>query len=480
MTTENPFKITVYDKNLVRKAIISTPLDLRCIPRFNMVGTCNFSMALDHPALGELMSAGSRAIIHYFGEQTLSGMVMPRSINGPTISGSATFIVEDDFAILRQVLGWPVPTSVITNQTAKEKYVLTGPAETVLKTVVLANAATRLGNNFTVAPDLGRGATITLEVRMEPLFDKLLPLVEDAGLGISVKQGASSIVVDVYEPSTYGPLLSEESGIVQDWSWTNTPPSATDVIVGGRGEKAAREFRRFTDNTAAALWGRRTEVFIDAADVGQRLNDWYSRFDSATKALASSTARWNEETKELNRLGRTVNNAKNAKVAVDGSYPSGSTERSDALSDYNSAVSEKNSQASVVASALADKNADTTTLNGINAEYSAIRAEYESLIAARANEKLKDSGEKTGIRMVLSETDGFRYGEAVKVGDKVSMKVGPQLSITDTLREAELTWTFQDGVTATPSVGEITDNPDRVFAKALRNSATRIRKIEVR
>jgi prefoldin subunit 5 len=476
----NPFAITVFDKSLVRQAIISTPLDLRCIPRFNAVGTCNFSMALDHPALGTLMSAGSRAVIDYFGEQTLSGMVMPRSINGPTISGSATFIVEDDFSILRQVLGWPVPTSVITNQTAKEKYVLTGPAETVLKTLVLANVATRLGNNVTCAPDLGRGDVITLEIRMEPLFDKLLPLVEDAGLGISVTQGATSLVVDVYEPTTYLPLLSEESGIVQDWSWTNTPPSATDVIVGGRGEKAAREFRRFTDDTAAALWGRRTEVFIDASDVGQRLNDWYSRFQSATEALARSTATYNEENKELTRLDRTVRNAKNAKVAVDGIYPSGSPERADALSDYNSAVSSKNSQATQVGTALADKNADTTTLNGINAEYAAIRAEYEALIAARANEKLKETGEKTGIRMVLSETDGFRYGDAVNVGDKVSMLVGPSLSITDTLREAELTWTSQDGVKATPSVGNITDNPDRVFAKALRNSATRIRKIEVR
>ena len=478
--TENPFTITVFDKNLVRKAIISTPLDMRCIPRHNMVGTANFSMALDHPALGDLMAAGSRAVIDYFGEQELSGMVMQRSINGPSISGSATFIVESDFAILRQVLGWPVPASAITSQTAKEKYVLTGPAETVLKTLVTANAINRLGLNVTCAPDLGRGATVTLEIRMEPLFDKLLPLIEDAGLGISVKQGASSLVVDVYEPNVYGPLLSEESGIVQDWSWTNTPPSATDVIVGGRGEKAAREFRRFTDDTAAALWGRRNEVFIDAADVGQRLNDWYSRFQNATEALARSTATYNEENKELTRLNRTVANAKNARVAVDGSYPSGSSERSDALSDYNSAVSSKNSQATQVGTALADKNADTTTLAGINAEYAAIRAEYESLVAARAAEKIAESGEKTGIRMVLSETDGFRYGDAVTVGDKVSMLVGPQLSITDTLREAELTWTFQDGVKATPSVGDITDNPDRVFAKALRNSATRIRKIEVR
>jgi hypothetical protein len=121
-----------------------------------------------------------------------------------------------------------------------------------------------------------------------------------------------------------------------------------------------------------------------------------------------------------------------------------------------------------------------TELAAINAEYAAIRAAYEEMMAAQGAEALAAGGEKTGIRMVLSETDAFRYGESVNVGDKVTMRVGPNLTLTDTLREAELTWTFENGVTATPSVGEITDNPDRVFAKALRNSVTRIRKIEVR
>jgi hypothetical protein len=475
-----PFKITVYDKNLVRKAIISTPLSLRCIPRHNLKGTASFSMALDHPALGDLMEAGSRVVIHYRGKQALSGPVTERSINGPSISGSATFIAEDDFRILHGVLGWPVPGSAITNQSAAEHFVLTGPAETVLKTVVRKNALERLGQNVTIAPDLGRGNIITLEIRMEPLFDKLFPAVEAAGLGVTVKQGASSLVVDCYEPSTYGPLLSEEAGMVQDWSWTNSAPKVTDLVIGGRAEGVEREFRRFNDSAASSTWGFVTEAFVDARDVGNALNDWYSRHESATEALARANEAYGDDVRELNQLTDATTNASNARVAVDGSYPSGSTERSQALSDYNSALSRKNSQASRVGTSLGNLNAAQDTLNGINAEYGAIRAEYESLIAQRAAEKLAEGSESTGIRMVLSETDGFRYGEAVSVGDRVSMKVGPGLALTDTLREAELTWSYESGVTATPSVGDITDNPDRAFAKALRNSATRIRKIEVK
>ena len=480
MSDVRPFKITVYNKSLVRKAIISTPLALRVIPRHNLKGTATFSLALDHPALAELMEAGSRVVIEYRGKHALSGPVTKRSINGPSISGSATFMVEDDFRILQGAIGWPVPTSAITDQSAAEHFVLTGPAETVLKTVARKNIKDRLGVGVTIAPDLGRGSVITLEVRMEPIFDKMIQQVESAGLGITVKQSGSVITLDVYQPSTYGPVLSEESGIVQDWSWTNSAPLVTDLVVGGRGEGVEREFRKFSDSAARSTWAVITENFVDARDVGTALNDWYSRHENAVEAVDRTNGAYSQDVRDVNQLTDATTNAKNARVAVDGSYPSGSSERSTALSDYNSAASRKSSAQAQATTSLAAKNAAQATLDGINGEYAALRAEYESLIQQRAQEKLTEGAETTGIRMVLSETDGFRYGDAVSVGDKVSMKVGPGLTLTDTLREAELNWTFEDGVTATPSVGEITDNPDRAFAQALRNSATRIRKIEVK
>lgn len=408
--TGSPFKITVYDKWRERKAIVSTPLSLRVVPRHNLKGTAEFSLALNHPALGDLMEAGSRVVIEYRDKHALSGPVKARSINGPSNQGKATFIVEDDFSILYETLGWPVPGSAITNQGAAERHVITGPAETVVKELFVQNSIIRLGNNCIIAPDQGRGDIITVELRFESLMEKLFPAVEDAGIGVNVRQDGYNLVLDCYEPVTYAPILSEESGIVQDWSWTNTSPKATSVVVGGREEAKLREFRQFVDSPAIDLWELRSETFVDARDVGSELNDWYGDMKTAQ--------------------GQTP--------------------------------------------------PDTAAIDALNASYAGIRAAYEALIAKRGDESLTENAEKTGIRMVLSETDSFRYGDSVNVGDRVSMKVGPGLTLTDTLREAELTWTFEDGVTATPSVGEITDNPDRVFAKALRNSATRIRKIEVK
>jgi hypothetical protein len=356
------------------------------------------------------MDAGSRVVIELNGKHALSGPVTARSINGPSIRGSATFMVEDDFRAFHNVTGWPVPAAAITNQGTAERYVITGPAETVVKTLFTANAINRLGENYTVATDQGRGATITVEMRFESLYEKLFPAVEDAGIGVRLKQVGSQIILDCYEPATYGPVLSEESGIVQDWSWTNTAPKATQVIVGGRDEAKLREFRRFASSATADLWGFRSETFTDARDVGSELNDWYADMKTAQ--------------------GQTPPD--DAKIAE------------------------------------------------LNASYSGIRAAYESLIAKRGTEALSEGAESTGIRMVLSETDGFRYGDAVTVGDRVSLKVGPGLTLTDTLREAELKWDFETGVTATPSVGDITDNTDRKFAQMLRNSVARIRKIEVK
>ncbi len=410
MTEPSPFKITVYDKNLARKAIVSTPITFRCIPRFNLKGTASFSLALDHPALADLVEAGSRTVIEHNGSQVMSGLVESRSINGPSISGSATFLIEDDFRILHNVLGWPVPTSAITSQGAAERHVVTGPAETVLKQVFQLNAINRLGAGYTVAPDLGRGDVITVELRMESLYDKLMTAVEGAGLGVTVQQIDGQLVLDVFEPPVYEQTLTEASGVVQDWSWTNSAPKVTNVIVGGREEKQLREFRAFSDEPSATLWGLRAESFVDARDVGTALNEWYGDMKTAQEATPP----------------------------------------------------------------------DTAAIDALNLTYPALRAEYENLIAKRGAEALAEGSEKTGIRMVLSETDAFRYGETVTVGTKVSMLVGPNLTITDVLREAELTWSFDTGAKATPSVGEITDNPDRVFAKALRNSATRIRKIEVK
>ena len=59
--------------------------------------------------------------------------------------------------------------------------------------------------------------------------------VDAAGVGVTVIQGSSGLVVDCYAPPPLPRVITEQGGQVVDWSWTTTGPSATRVVIGGQG-----------------------------------------------------------------------------------------------------------------------------------------------------------------------------------------------------------------------------------------------------
>jgi len=188
------------------------------------------------------------------------------SASGPAPGATFTFTASDDWALFRGVLGWQVPGAPLTGQSAAEYDTRTGPAETVLKAYVTANAVTRLALPVTVAPDLGRGDDITVSCRMHPLADRLFPAVELAGLGATVVQSGAGLLVDVREPATHPHELSETSGAIRAWSLARSAASATRVVVGGPGEGTARTFRAVTDAALETSIGQVLEKFRDATD----------------------------------------------------------------------------------------------------------------------------------------------------------------------------------------------------------------------
>src|SRR5690625_6740247 len=92
---------------------------------------------------------------------------------------------------------------------------------------------------------------------MHPVADRILPAVDLAGIGLDAYQDGAGIGVDVYQPSnlSHGPVLTEESGVVQSGTWELTPPTVTRVIVGGPGEGTAREWELVTDTAAEGRGG---------------------------------------------------------------------------------------------------------------------------------------------------------------------------------------------------------------------------------
>jgi hypothetical protein len=230
-----------------------------------------------------LRRRASRLVITYEGEHLMSGYLPTKDGAGPERAGQFTFHLKDDLWLLWRMLAWPVPGSALTAQGVKED-IRTGTAEAVVKGFVTANKA-HLVDNVTVATSLGRGATITSAGgRMAVLADFLMTQVDLAGIGVSVKQSGSGLLVDCYTPSVFPHTLSERSGTVTDWSWSQADEDSTVSIVGGPNENTSREFRRVRDSARETALGYSIESFVDG-----RSTENNTQMDAAgTAALAEA------------------------------------------------------------------------------------------------------------------------------------------------------------------------------------------------
>lgn len=263
------FRISVYNKDRVFQCQIGNPSSLETTVRHNLVSTLTMTVPLDHARVGKLMEDGARLRVSFKGEFLLSGPIVADELSTDGKTGTYKVTVEDDSRILREVLGWPAPSAPVNDQGYREYKTYTGDAETILKTVVTENAVNRLAiPGLVVAPNLNRGATIPggVAFRMHPLADRLFPAVENAGLGVSVQQQGSSLVLDVYEPVTHPRTLSAAGRTLRQVTMSRTRPVASRVVTGGPGEGTARMFRTHTDEPREALYGMRAEVFKDARD----------------------------------------------------------------------------------------------------------------------------------------------------------------------------------------------------------------------
>ncbi len=276
---DTPFKITLYDKTLKRIGWVGAYRSLTLTLAHNQVSNAWLTLDGDNDKIAALMAHGSRFAVDYDGERIFTGPAFARQGAGPSRSSYVVFNAQSDFRILGKMLAWPNPTQDIYHQGYDTDSIALGdydvqtdvPAETALKHYVTANA-TRLGVNVTCATDLGRGDNVNVSMRFHYLTDRLIPAVDLAGLGVTVKQAGpddqgTGFEVDVYEPSLVSRHLTEESGILTDWNWSETGHDASRVIVGGQGEGIDRDFELMTDSARETDWGYFSEVFTDARDV---------------------------------------------------------------------------------------------------------------------------------------------------------------------------------------------------------------------
>jgi hypothetical protein len=272
MPQPSPFEVLVYDKNREYQGVLPALPQASFTPRHNQQDSGVIVLPASHPAALDLANIGSHVVVYHKGEFLLSGACRLLTSQGLGSRQMLEFQVQGHWRLFANILGWQVPTGTYTpgtvDQSAKEYDVRTGPAETVFKGFVSANAA-RLGLPVTVEPSEGRGDTVTVQSRMHSLADRLFPVVDQAGIGTRIRLDGGVYHVEAYEPRTLPGVIDATGGVLSDLVWTRVPPEATRAVVQGPGDGTARLHRLVVDSALEAEWGDVIEVAVDARDLDE-------------------------------------------------------------------------------------------------------------------------------------------------------------------------------------------------------------------
>ena len=243
--------MTAYDKDCRRLGPIGGLVDPKVIPVHNGVGTATFGIRRDNPRWLDLQQPGARAIVHVDSVPVMSGRVQAKTgDDSDDLVWSATIL--DDFKEVESLLCLPDPANSPTAQTLDYDR-RTGKAETVIKGVIEANST-----GLTIAPSLGRGATVSASWRFHTPLERLD--LTAAGLGLRVLQQDGELVVDCYEPRTIPQVLAPP--MVASWSASWSEPTVTRVIAASQGQGAARRVRQLLNPTREAFWGTSSHPFV--------------------------------------------------------------------------------------------------------------------------------------------------------------------------------------------------------------------------
>lgn len=220
----------------------------------NAVSFAELTFDDDDEALG-VFTEGARVRVLFDEVQRLAGPWIRLFGKGPT--GDTTVLVVDDFFLFKNP-AWPKPGSAVTAQTDTFKR-YSDDLETVVK-AVCTDVSARLGFGWTMATNKFLGDNVRVEARFTPLTDLLVPALDAQKLRWTITDG----VVDVTEGELFPRVLTLDSGVVGDYSWSVDAPTVTRVVVGGEGAEETRVFRGYVDSDRETDWGFVLEAFKDS------------------------------------------------------------------------------------------------------------------------------------------------------------------------------------------------------------------------
>ncbi|MEW2383388.1 siphovirus ReqiPepy6 Gp37-like family protein [Micromonospora sp. NPDC047707] len=272
-------EVTITDRNCVP---VSNPIrwtEVDAEVRFNEIVAGSF-VAPAYPELTEALAPGNRVVVRdqgrYFKSGPIEGLDFKRTAKGEDAGGKWVVDFGDDAAHIANRITYPDPTATATAQTADSHWSGTGPAGTLMLTLIDANAGPRALTarrvpQLVIGAGAGLGATLTYTSRWIDLYDELraLALLGGAGvpggrLGVRTRQVGRDIVAEVYAPRdrTHLARFSFGLGNLRSVHVANQAPTCTVAIVAGAGQGTDRNIVERVDAAAVATWWR-SEEFVD-------------------------------------------------------------------------------------------------------------------------------------------------------------------------------------------------------------------------
>lgn len=290
----SPFYMQLWDRSFAWKGPLDGIESLDATVRHNDAGSATLGVPSDNPRIATLNTPGARVGIQFRDGHLISGLIhknrgTSRKGRGKSRSGVQYFDVVDDKQVLKNIRAWPAPLRTEAQQGDENAYYTLGrrAAETVLKDVVTKNIVQRLGMPFTVEADQGRGGIMESTFRFHPIYDRVFPAFDLAGLGYNIRSRTGGRVLEVYVPRNFALPLSEEDRTIQNADWAKQAPTVSRGVVAGQGEGKARIIRGFKNTALETEWGEIWETMVDARDTGD--GDTYAL--RGQEALAGGAAR---------------------------------------------------------------------------------------------------------------------------------------------------------------------------------------------
>lgn len=270
------YRLLVRDPSLTITAEIDQYIGCTIQPRFNGLGAWVLEIPADVQAADEFVEGAGLVVVRN-GQVLLSGPMTRREDHGDEQGDRVILSGYDDMIHLIDRDAFPCAPPFTT----QADDVRVGPAESVMYGYVgdnaVAGGAWVTGprvpvTGLSLAPDLGRGLSVTGRARFVNLMDLLTDLALSGGdLGFRVVQTLSTpptLQFQVYVPvdRSASAVFSREMGNLRGYEYVTEAPTGNAIYVAGQGEGNARVIRLREDTASVALYNRRIEVFVDRRD----------------------------------------------------------------------------------------------------------------------------------------------------------------------------------------------------------------------